>query len=272
MVSPGRDACGAPGARRRGGRGRCAVPLRRGRWSRWNTPVPGCGRCARPRQASLRRGGAGHRPLPDRPTADRRLRRAVGRCGRAGRRRPWCAPVGKADCRWPGPPHDFLRRCLGADLRGDHPRRPVDVRPVAAGDHPAANRTRPRTPGPAPALPAGPVPEPRRRPVDWARVGPAYRDGSLRTLDRRGLTGSPTPRCTQRRWSRRRTGRGPGWRRARRSRWRTRSPRPDRSGRATSCAARKRGARRLRHHPGVGIPPVVLSGKLAAARIAGPLG
>ena len=88
-----------------------------------------------------------------------------------------------------GAPHHLVRRRVGVDVPGDHRRGPADERPVAAG-HPA-DRDRPgaRARRPRPAVRPRAVPEHQVRragPIDWPRVGPAYRDELLRVLEARG--------------------------------------------------------------------------------------
>ena len=137
-----------------------------------------------------------------------------------------------------GPPHDLLRRGLGVDLPRDHRRRPADERPVAAG-HPA-HRHRPGARARRAATCCSCSRRARTRHagrIDWPRVGPrlprraAARAGAAR-LGRAGRR-----RSRSRGWSRPADWAADGHGRGHAVlRWPTPSPRPGRSGRATSCA------------------------------------
>ena len=136
---------------------------------------------------------------------------------------------------------------------------------------PDGDRSRARSRRPGPAVRARPVPEHGGRPD---RLAP----GRAR-LPRRAAARAGGPRPRARRAGGRDRGvaaghaGGLGGRRARararRSRSRTRSRRPGRSGRATSCGADNVVLAGCGTTPGVGIPPVLISGRLAAERITG---
>jgi phytoene desaturase len=100
--------------------------------------------------------------------------------------------------------------------------------------------------------------------IDWSRerepITTASASGSSRSATR--------PRSSSRRSTTRPTGSAWAWNRARRSRWPTRSSRPARSGPTTSTSKVPglvfTGSSTL---PGVGVPMVLVSGKLAAQRV-----
>ena len=105
--------------------------------------------------------------------------------------------------------------------------------------------------------------------VDWADDRRRVRRPDDATPSPTGCRGSASmPKCCTS--STPRAGRGRAWRRARRSRWRTPSARPGRSGRPTPCAASTTsvlaGSSTV---PGVGVPTALMSGRLAADRITG---
>ena len=276
VLPPRRDAPGRPGARRRGGRRRRGDRLRAhgdgaGAVGRARHRGPPPGRRGRPDGApGLRRGGAHPGPAGGAPAArpgaaPSRAAAVVAERGRPARR-------GHPRSSRAGPPHDLVRRGVGVDVPGDHRRGPADERPVAAG-HPAhgdRSGARPRRPGPA--VRARPVPEHGGAARSTGRASGPPTATSCCACWRpaaSGWTGSlPRSRC--RGWSRPRTGRPTGSGRARRSRSPTRSRRPGRSGRATSCAGLDNVVLAgCGTTPGVGIPPVLISGRLAAERITG---
>ncbi|PRX49542.1 phytoene desaturase [Prauserella shujinwangii] len=114
-----------------------------------------------------------------------------------------------------------------------------------------------------------PVPNLRAAGIDWARVGPAYRDELLRTLANRGLGGLPgavevTETVTPADWAARGLAAGTPFSLAH-TLPQTGPFRPRNLVRAAGnvvlagCGTT----------PGVGVPPVLVSGRLAAARITG---
>ena len=106
-------------------------------------------------------------------------------------------------------------------------------------------------------------------PLDWERLRP--RVPGARPRDARAARlGGVRRRASRSRTSRRRpTGRLAAWNAARRSPRRTRSGRPVRSGPAT-CAGENVVFAGSGTQPGVGVPMVLVSGRLAAERVLGP--
>lgn len=168
-------------------------------------------------------------------------------------------------------PHAVLRGRMAAHLRRTHPHRQPDERSLAA-DHPShRHRPDPRAARPPSPLHPRPVPEHRHR-TGRRSVG---RPGSA--LPRQHPAGAGTART--RRYRRRRRGAGPGHT--------GRLARPGARGGHPFSAAHtfaQTGPFRPRNlvrgtanavlagcgtTPGVGVPTVLLSGKLAAARITG---
>ena len=118
--------------------------------------------------------------------------RRGGRCRCAGPRARSCCTPGPPRS-WPELAHHTISfgEAWRPHVPRDHPRGSADERPVAAG-HPA-DRHRPvaRPAGPRALVRAGALPEHRRGPIDWRRVGPAYRDELVRSLEARAAsTGS----------------------------------------------------------------------------------
>ncbi|WP_309112900.1 phytoene desaturase family protein [Saccharothrix sp.] len=115
-----------------------------------------------------------------------------------------------------------------------------------------------------------PVPNLRLGPVDWERVGPAYRDELVQTLERRGLTGfgdsiKVEKLVTPRDWAAMGLAAGTPFSAAhtfaQTGPFRPRNLVLDNAVLA-GCGTT----------PGVGVPPVLISGKLAAQRITGSVG
>ena len=212
---------------------------------------------------------------PDLPVAYRDL---LGR--RPPRRSAGCATRRRACCCSPARPRrtrrsrtttihfgQAWRRTFDEIIR----RRPADARPVAAGDATRPGPTRRwRRPGgtayyvlvPTPNLDAG---------IDWAATGPRYRDELVADAGGARVRRVRRRRSRSSSWSRR-----PDWAAsragapARRSRPRTRSPRPGRSGRRRWPAGWTTSSSPApAPSPGVGVPMVLLSGRLAAERITG---
>ncbi|GHF86059.1 phytoene desaturase [Amycolatopsis bartoniae] len=115
-----------------------------------------------------------------------------------------------------------------------------------------------------------PAPNLRTGPVDWPRVGPAYRDELLRVLAHRGLTGFEEDYrvdeiVTPREWAERGMAAGTPFSLAH-TFAQTGPFRPGNLVRGLENAV----LAGCGTTPGVGIPPVLISGRLAAARITGP--
>ncbi|MGC7099933.1 phytoene desaturase family protein [Amycolatopsis lurida] len=112
-----------------------------------------------------------------------------------------------------------------------------------------------------------PAPNLRAGRIDWDRVGPAYREELVRTLENRGLTGfgdeyEPVDTVTPADWADRGFGAGTPFSLAH-TFAQTGPFRPRNVLRGIENAA----LAGCGTTPGVGIPPVLISGKLAAARI-----
>ncbi|MFC5952336.1 phytoene desaturase family protein [Pseudonocardia lutea] len=114
-----------------------------------------------------------------------------------------------------------------------------------------------------------PCPNLERGPLDWDRVGPAYRDELLGVLEKRGITGltgdvEVSTLVTPADWARQGLAAGTPFSAAhtfaQTGPFRSRNL-PRRFGNVVLAGCGTT--------PGVGIPPVVLSGKLAAARVTG---
>jgi phytoene desaturase len=99
--------------------------------------------------------------------------------------------------------------------------------------------------------------------VDWNRERGPMRERLMGFLARKAIR----PTSSRRSWSRPWSGRPWGWRRGRPSRWRTPSSRPGRSGRRTSTPDAGPGLRGFGDRAGVGVPMVLISGRLAAERV-----
>ena len=207
---------------------------------------------------------------PDLPVAYRELlRRRRGAAGgpqrqvlaalpAVGRRRE--GPAARR-CR---PPQHPLRPRLGRGVQGAHRRRRAHARPVDPRDAALARRPIARPRGCTRASTCS-----SRRRTSTARstgrrsatrIVDSLRErvDCARLPDRRGRRARSTTRPTGSAWA---------WSRARRSRSPTRSSRPARSGRTTSTAVPGLvfvGSSTL---PGVGVPMVLVSGKLAAERV-----
>ncbi|RKT53313.1 phytoene desaturase family protein [Saccharothrix australiensis] len=115
-----------------------------------------------------------------------------------------------------------------------------------------------------------PVPNLRVGPIDWPRVGPAYRDELVRVLEQRGLTGfgasiEVESLVTPKDWAGLGLAAGTPFSAAhtiaQTGPFRPRNLVLDNAVLA-GCGTT----------PGVGVPPVLISGKLAAQRITGPVG
>ena len=168
-----------------------------------------------------------------------------------------------------GAPQHPLRPGLAAHLRRADRSRSAHVRPVAAGHEPHPVRPDAGPGRPADLLRARPDAEPRR-PNRLGGHRPPLPGRARRHPRGSAATSASAPRSRWSGWSPRPTGRPPGWPWALRSRPRTRCGRPARSGPATLA----RGVENVVFagsgtQPGVGVPMVLLSGRLAAERITG---
>ncbi|HET6503323.1 MAG TPA: phytoene desaturase family protein [Amycolatopsis sp.] len=126
-----------------------------------------------------------------------------------------------------------------------------------------------RPPGTRAVSVLAPAPNLQRAPIDWPRVGPAYRDELLRTLAGRGLTGfdrdvEVTEVVTPHEWAARGLAAGTPFSLAH-TFGQTGPFRPRNVVRGIENVALA-GCGTI---PGVGIPPVLVSGRLAAERITG---
>ena len=153
-----------------------------------------------------------------------------------------------------------------------------DERPQPAGQHAVGHRpvAGPRGRAGAQRRGADPEPRPAQRRQPRPRLGdarPALPRRDARPSWRPAAGPASPTRSRSRSWPPRSTGPRRAWPPARRSRWRTPSARPARSGPRRSPAAARRTwcspARRC--SPGVGVPMVLISGRLAAERITGPV-
>ena len=141
-------------------------------------------------------------------------------------------------------------------------------RPVAAGQHADRHRPVARTGRPVVALRAGADPEPRRRRSTGTRIGPRYRDEIVARLERLGYAGfgdsiEVESVTTPADWARRGMAHGTPFAAAH-SFFQTGPFRP-RNLAFDNVVFVGSGTQ-----PGVGVPMVLISGRLAAERIVGP--
>ena len=274
-----RDAAGRAGAGRRGRRRRGRDPLRpHGHRARSGATVgsPPCGTARSPTAPRERAACDAVVLTPDLPVVDR----LVGRAPRRVVPLRWSpsavvlhAGLRAAPARARAP-HDLLRRGVARTFREiiDDGRLMSD--PSLLVTRPDRDRPDARARRAPTCCSCSPPARTSNAARSTGRASArAYRDELLARARRRaGTPGSTDIAATSRSrgWSRRPTGRPTDSPRAPRSRRPTRSPRPVRSGRATSCAGWTTSCwPGCGTTPGVGIPPVLISGRLAAQRITG---
>ena len=223
----------------------------------------------RVRRAAARRRRRLHPRPADRPTSGCCPQLRPPRAVRSGTYSPsavvWHVGARGAAGRRHGPPQHPLRRRLGRQLRGAHRRPQPDARPVPPRHGPDVTDPSLASRGLLDALRAGAGAQPRRAPSTGRRPGRRWPSGCTGFLDATRLPDRHRHRAPH---DAARVARPRHARRARPSRSPTPSGRPGRSGRATSSAGCPglvfAGSGTV---PGVGVPMVLVSGKLAADRV-----
>ena len=207
---------------------------------------------------------AGRLPRPARPATPRRC----GGCA-TRRRASCCSPARRAAYTKTAHHNIHFGAVVAGGVRRADRRAAADERPVAPGHQPDPLRPVAGARRRADLLRAVPDAEPRRADIDWDVVGAALPRRGRRARSRSAATSGfgdaieVETRTTPLDWA------AAAWSAGRRSRPRTRSARPGRSARATSWGENVVFAG-SGTQPGVGVPMVLISGRLAAERILGP--